>query len=218
MNITWNNLSKLSSTALSTMVLLAIAETATLATTLTGTFEISQFGSGNAREENLIFGNFGGNDLDDNGILSQSELSQFSADIVVDNLSLINLLSFNDIFNFELDLNSLSFNFLFEKQETFGTDIPNSPFCATPEGDSCLLEKIVLREDLAYFFTFEYSDRANLRFLTQIEAGAIAQASNNPPLVSVNLTSQPPQTVPEPNVILGMLAVLGLGKQLKKIG
>ena len=38
----------------------------------------------------------------------------------------------------------------------------------------------------------------------------------NPPTISVSLTSVPPQTIPEPSLVLGILAVLGLGKQLYK--
>ncbi|MGB3405377.1 MAG: PEP-CTERM sorting domain-containing protein [Microcoleaceae cyanobacterium] len=88
--------------------------------------------------------------------------------------------------------------------------------CATNAGNSCIIEKIVLSEDLAYFFELEYSNRADLRFLTQIEAGIRTAAGSNPPLVTVSLTSIPPQAIPEPSVVLGILTVLGLGIQFKK--
>ncbi|MGB3405378.1 MAG: hypothetical protein WBA77_22020 [Microcoleaceae cyanobacterium] len=102
MNLIGNNLPKFIITLLTTIILWTRAETIINAATLRGSFEISQFGNINPSNNNLVLGNFTGEDINNNGILSQAELSQFAADINIDDFSVIDGLSFDNILNFEL--------------------------------------------------------------------------------------------------------------------
>ncbi|MGB3405376.1 MAG: PEP-CTERM sorting domain-containing protein [Microcoleaceae cyanobacterium] len=224
MKITWKFLTKVSVTALSTVTSLTMGSTAIQAATITGNFEISDLWYiGTIREselvDDIIVGSFAGEDLDENGILSESELTDFSADIIGEGVtSSIKQLEIDNIFGFELDLETLDFDLFVRKQIQSEDQSPAITLCADLDDDPCLIERIAILPDreLAYFFDFEYFAINGDRLATFTEASILSVRDFSPSTFSVSLTSQPPATVPEPSVILGMLAVLGLGTQLKK--
>ncbi len=216
----WNFLTRVSAMACSTVALFAMGEASIHAATITGDFKISGLVSGEVTDD-FVIGRFEGEDLDENGILSESELKIFSADIVGDGLSLIQDLELENVFDFELDLEQLDFEFFFGKSAMLGDLLFSNPsippICVRPDGGPCLLEEINLSEDLAYFFDFEYGSVSDLRFLGRVRIGATAFGTAEPPTVEVTLNPQHSQTVPEPSMILGFLAVLGLGSKFKKV-
>ncbi len=224
MNKVLNLLTKISVTALSTVTLLTLSETTISAATITGNFEISNLSYiGTLRQsgsvDDIIIGSFTGEDVDENGILSESELTNFSADVIGDGSnSSIKQLEAGNIFRFELDLQQLDFEF-FLRQQVISEDQSPDPFlCADTDDAPCLLERIAIisENDLAYFFDYEVFTALDDRIATFVEASILSLNNFDSPVFKVNLTSQPPTTVPEPSVILGILAVLGLGSQLKK--
>ena len=223
MNTVVKFLSKVSVIACSTFTLLTASETVIQAVTITGNFDIvglSDINSSQPALDDIVVGRFTGEDLDENGILSESELTDFSADIIGEGVtSSIEQLDFDNLFRFELDLNQLDFEIFAVKQVTSDDKVPNSLLCAELDDEPCLLDKIVIdsRKDRAYFFDYEYFSVIDIRTATFVEASILSMRNFNPPTISVSLTSVPPQTIPEPSLVLGILAVLGLGTQLKKI-
>ncbi len=202
--------------AWSTVALLAVGETAIHAATITGDFKIT--GVIGTEVDDSVLGTFEGEDLDENGILSELELTNFSTDIMAERLIFIQNLELEDVSKFELNLEQLDFEFAFGKSVNIGdffqVDPSTAPICVRPDGGDCVIEIVSLRQDSAYLFDYPYSRAENLRFFSRIEAGFISAARDFPPTVEVSLN---PQSVPEPSVVLGLLAVLGLGSKLKKV-
>ncbi|MGB3536058.1 MAG: PEP-CTERM sorting domain-containing protein [Microcoleaceae cyanobacterium] len=204
-------------TALSTITMLTVGETAINAATITGDFEIT--GVIGTEEGDSILGTFGGEDLDGNGILSELELTNFLVDIEVDRLTFIQSLELEDVSNFELDLEQLDFDFLFRTSTGDGVTSgpPGNETCVGSDGGSCRIETVNLSDRYSYFFVFEYTNPSTLRFLDRIENNPLSAASAQQIPFSIVEVSLNPQSVPEPSVILGILTILGLGSQLKKV-
>ena len=128
--------------AWSTFAMLAVGETAIHAATITGNFKIT--GVIGTEVDDSVLGTFEGEDLDENGILSELELTNFSADLIEDRLIFIQNLALEDVSNFELNLEQLDFEFAFGKSVNIGdfvqVDPSTAPICVRPDGGSCVIE------------------------------------------------------------------------------